>query len=414
MNSDQPDLPEMETAPAPPDAPFRLRFVYVDNFKSLVEFHLNLDAFTCLIGLNGSGKSTVIQAIDFIAQLFKGDVSGWLAQRQWKPGDLNSKLVGKSNIHVVLEVSRGTTKFIWVGSFNRTSMKCTGETLEIGKKVALAVSNGHCWFGDASKERKLAEQTKIHFEYEGSILSQLKDEVLPDRLLSLKHFLQGIASLDLLAPHLLRKKTSQSLGALGMGGERLSAFLYELSTAQRQALGKQLKEAYPHVSDLVTRSLRAGWKELGVNEHFGGKKVYTEARHINDGMLRLMAILAEVLTDAQFLLFDEIENGINPELVEFLMDTLINAKQQILVTTHSPMILNYLDDEVARKGVQYLYRTPEGFTRAVPFFEIPSMAAKLKVMGPGEAFFDTQLALLADEIATMPKPDKDDDRADPR
>lgn len=414
MNTDQPNLPEMGTAPAPPHAPFRLRLVYVDNFKSLVDFRLNLDSFTCLIGLNGSGKSTVIQAIDFIAQLFKGDVSGWLAQRQWKPGDLNSKLVGKSNIQFLFMVSRGETNLFWVGSFNRTSMRCTGEKLSIGNKLALTVSGGHYWLGEVSHEMKMSDQSKIHFEYEGSILSQLKDEVLPEPLFSLKHFLQGIASLDLLAPHLLRKKASQSSGALGMGGERLSAFLYELSAAQRQALGEQLKGVYPNMSDVVTRSLRAGWKELGISEHFGGKKVYTEARHMNDGMLRLMAILAEVLTDSQFLLFDEIENGINPELVEFLLDTLINAKQQILVTTHSPMILNYLDDEVARKGVQYLYRTPEGFTRAVPFFEIPSMAAKLKVMGPGEAFVDTQLALLAEEIAAMPKPDKDDNRADPR
>ena len=392
----------------------RLQSIDVDNFKSLVDFRLSLANFTCLIGLNGSGKSTVIQAIDFIAQCFKGDVSGWLAQRQWQPGDLNSKLLGKSNIKLGFRASQADMIFYWDGSFNRTSMRCTAEKLRFGDKSALTVSSGHLWFGEASQSTKVSESTKIPFEYEGSILSQLKDEVLPEPLLTLKYFLQGIASLDLLAPHLLRKRATQSSGALGLGGERLSAFLHELSATQRQALGRQLKEVYPHLIELVTRSLRAGWKELSVSEHFGGKKVYTEARHINDGMLRLMAILAEVLTDSQFLLFDEIENGINPELVEFLLNTLINAKQQILVTTHSPMILNYLDDEVARKGVQYLYRTAEGFTRAVPFFAIPSMAAKLKVMGPGEAFVDTQLALLGEEISAMPNSDKDDDRADPR
>nr|WP_236786664.1 hypothetical protein [Allochromatium tepidum] len=49
-----------------------------------------------------------------------------------------------------------------------------------------------------------------------------------------------------------------------------------------------------------------------------------------------------------------------------MLDVLVNAHQQILVTTHSQMILNYPDDSVARAGVQYLYKTPEGFTRAVP------------------------------------------------
>ena len=103
----------------------------------------------------------------------------------------------------------------------------------------------------------------------------------------------------------------------------------------------------------------------------------------------------------RFLLFDEIENGINPELVEFVLDALVAAEQQVLVTTHSPMILNYLDDEVARQGVVYLYKTRHGHTQAIRFFAIPSVAEKLTVMGPGEAFADTDLTALQDEIEAV-------------
>ena len=127
----------------------------------------------------------------------------------------------------------------------------------------------------------------------------------------------------------------------------------------------------------------------------------TEARHVADGILRLIAILAETETEHRFLLFDEIENGINPELVEFVLDALVSAPQQVLVTTHSPMILNYLDDEVARDGVVYLYKTRDGQTRAIRFFDIPSIAEKLTVMGPGEAFADTDLTALRDEIEAV-------------
>jgi ABC-type branched-subunit amino acid transport system ATPase component len=49
----------------------------------------------------------------------------------------------------------------------------------------------------------------------------------------------------------------------------------------------------------------------------------TEARHVNDGMLRLIAILAELQSENPFLMFDEIENGVNPELVEFVLDALV-------------------------------------------------------------------------------------------
>jgi len=213
--------------------------------------------------------------------------------------------------------------------------------------------------------------------------------------------MRRLTSLDLLSPQSLRRRTDASDGRLGLGGERLSAFLYELPAAKRQRLLEQLTECYPRLSQVFARSLRRGWKELSIAEQFGKRKLYTEATHINDGMLRLMAILAETLTESSFLLFDEIENGINPELVEFLLDSLLQAPQQVLVTTHSPMILNWLDDDAARAGVQYLYRDTVGRTRAIPFFEIPSLAEKLEVMGPGEAFVDTDLTALQDEIDAM-------------
>jgi ABC-type multidrug transport system ATPase subunit len=129
----------------------------------------------------------------------------------------------------------------------------------------------------------------------------------------------------------------------------------------------------------------------------------TQARHINDGMLRLIAILAELQSDHPFLLFDEIENGINPELVEFVLDALVTTEKQVMLTTHSPMILNYLDDDTAAQGVIYLYKTKEGHTKSIHFFSIPSLKKKLAVMGPGEAFVDTNLTQLAAEIADVTK-----------
>ena len=137
-------------------------------------------------------------------------------------------------------------------------------------------------------------------------------------------------------------------------------------------------------------------------EEYGDHILFTEARHVNDGMLRLIAILAELESEHDFLLFDEIENGINPELVAFLIQILTDARQQIMVTTHSPLILNYLDDETAQESVVYLYKTEEGATKAIKFFDIPYIKKKLEVMGPGEAFADTDLIKLAKEIKNLP------------
>ena len=108
--------------------------------------------------------------------------------------------------------------------------------------------------------------------------------------------------------------------------------------------------------------------------------------------------MAQVQTEHQFLLFDEIENGINPELAGTLVHYLLEAKQQIMVTTHNPVILNFLPDERAKESVYFLYRTPKGDTKATRFFDLPVTAQKLDVLGPGEVFLDTSLTELSEEL----------------
>jgi len=166
---------------------------------------------------------------------------------------------------------------------------------------------------------------------------------------------------------------------------------------------ENLKEFYPHLKEIQTSTLRSGWKKLVLRENFASI-LETEARHINDGMLRLLAILAQTKTAHRFLLFDEIENGINPELIEKLMQQLLAAPQQVMVTTHSPMILNYLPDEVAKEAVILLYKTRQGITRCKRYFDIPDTANKLKALGPGEVFVDTDLTSLVQQLEQAETP----------
>ena len=383
----------------------RINNIWVNNFKSLVDFDIELPKFACLIGLNGAGKSTVLQLIDFLGQQVCGDMKGWLEARQWNPSDLNSKLLMNKRV-IEFRVDLEDDGSYWKASYNPSLGHCTQETIET-PEGSLRVDGGRIKIIDPGGDKSLSE--KISYSYEGSVLSQLKDSALPYSLLAIKNYFSTINSLDLLSPEHLRKRNRASSGSLGLGGENLSAFLHEMGDARRKQLAEKLKQVYPHVSFLNVKSLQSGWKQLEVQEAYGGNvavpypPMITEARHVNDGMLRLIAMMAAISSENRFLLFDEIENGINPELVEFVLQQLVDAEQQIVTTTHSPMILNYLEDEVANEGVIYLYKTKEGFTRSIKFFGIPSLAEKLRFMGPGEAFVDTDLIGLAEEINSLPE-----------
>lgn len=370
----------------------------IHGFKSLAKFNLSgIENFTCLVGLNGAGKSSILQSLDFASHLIRGDVENWLTKRGWSISDLHSKLSSQSNIIVAFTFLLGDgERYTWIAGFNRTSLTCSSERVikHPGQQLMFQVLRGRYSVRDAPL-------TKIDFNYMGSILSSLKDEVLSPELVEIRNIMLNIRSLELLSPHLMRYSLRDAASDIGVGGEKLSPFLYSIKGEQRENLLRLLRRFYPAVIDFKVKQERAGWKKLYIIEEFNGELIETESKHVNDGLLRILAILAQTGSGKSILLFDEIENGVNPEIIESLVDVLQNTGQQVLVTTHSPMILNYLADDVAKSAVNFVYRSFDGGTRSKRLFDIPKMATKLKIMGPGEAFVDTSLSELAQECARL-------------
>ncbi|EFC91048.1 conserved hypothetical protein [Dethiosulfovibrio peptidovorans DSM 11002] len=250
--------------------------------------------------------------------------------------------------------------------------------------VLMEVKDGHYRIGAGSLRR-------IEFDYQGSILSQLKDSSLDEQpdLLELKRLIGSIKSMDLLSPPQMRER-ARSVEEVGPGGEGLSAFIDGMTDKERRELIDSLREVNPHLRDIETKSLRSGWKELKFKEKYE-EELVTEAHHMNDGTLRLATIFALLARGDRILLFDEIENGINPEVMERLVQRMVESHRQVIVTTHSPMILNYLSDEVAERSVILLYKNRDGYTKSTRFFDLPDVKKKLTLLGPGEVFLDSDL-----------------------
>jgi predicted ATPase len=397
---------------------------YIDNFKSLVDFRLppaphQLGSFTCLVGLNGAGKSTVLQAFDFVGHLANGQVATWLKQREWKAADLTSRFLKKKLIQFELDIEvPGEGRIVWNGSFNTTEMRCTAETVTVeGVEQALHIKDGQLVV--AGTDSKPSVQYPVRsMKYEGSTLSFIDVRDVHPALGVLKHMAANLRSLDLLSPQSMRRRAKEGAD-IGYGGERLGAFIHGLPAKDKAALTKALKQFYPQVTELSTTALRAGWKDLRIVEQYDSaqlipSRLESDARQMNDGLLRVLAILSQVSMQEpsdhahqpsglgqSCVLFDEIENGINPELMQKLVQLLLGAERQVIVTTHSPLVLNYLPDEVAKEAVLLLFRNSAGHTKVVRLFDLPSTKKKLTLLGPGEVFVDTHLEALPAEAMAL-------------
>lgn len=384
--------------------------VSIENFKSLVKFNLppqgnSLGWFTCLIGMNGAGKSTLLQAFDFIAHVATGNVQEWLRNREWKKSELVSNL-GKKNTVITFTVAMKTglgKSLEWNARFNTALMKCTYETIQHGAETLLKLEDGKL-----SVENENAPRTtydKVPFEFEGSVLSTLKLEGTSKGIVEVKNKLASLCSLELLSPQLMRRK-ARSAQDIGSSGEKLSPFLDQLPYDSKVDLVKKLQEFYPHLIKWNVKGYRAGWKILRMQEDYRDSGT-VEAGHINDGFLRVIAILAQAYTPHSVLLLDEIENGMNPAIVERLVDFLVGLgkkNKQVIVTTHSPLILNYLEDAVAKEAVMLLYKNDDGSTQACRYFDQPETRDKLRALGPGEVFADTDIQKMAERLATAAVP----------
>lgn len=395
---------------------------HVENFKSLVDFDLpeephQLGPFVCLVGMNGSGKTTVLQAFDFLAQLVHGRMDEWLERRGWVSYDLASRIPKKL---VYREMSRNGKvervyfaqrpsvlipfsvqfdfdgeKVEWSGRYNRNQKSCTWECVKGGdaSRPMLTHQEGSLRYLNENEDN--VEQDTTDLVFTGSILSAFN--LQHPLLKQVRSFMSGLKSLEMLTPQAMRRRSRKGED-IGYGGEKLSAFLDSLSSDAKQELLKRVQEYYPSVQALGISTARGGWKKLF------GRELHripfsVSSSHMSDGMLRVIAILAQAHSQHPVLLFDEIENGINSELVERLVSFLVGLKKQVIVTTHSPMILNYLDDELAKQSVYFLYRDSDGWTRSVRFYEIPEVGMKLEALGPGEAFVDTNLTNLTERLA---------------
>jgi AAA15 family ATPase/GTPase len=177
-----------------------IKSIKINNFKSLVGFECELNKFSCLIGLNGAGKSTILQALDFLSQLMRGDVESWLLSRQWDKSDLNSRLTSTSNITFTVIIEDTLYgEILWRASFNRKSLNCTQETVYHHDDKIFNVEDGKCNIWNYQESSIKHDSFPVVFKYSGSVLSSLIDSQLSPPLLALKNQLLQLKSLDLLA-----------------------------------------------------------------------------------------------------------------------------------------------------------------------------------------------------------------------
>lgn len=360
--------------------------IHIKNFKSFADFSIDgMGSRVYLIGLNGAGKTTFLQVLEFMSALMRGNGRDWrIGDHPVSLKDVLSAGCPRKTIELEATIQLENGEYRWEIACNAQEGIVTSEKILLDGNELLSY-----------REKFLhvhGQKSGIPLTLSGSALSAYEGNEALNRL---RRCIAGIRGIGVLNPMSIAAPGRDASGKVDIDedGRNLPVVLGRLDSEQRQEYETNLKRFYGSTHGLPEIQIRRsqyGWRRLVFTE----LKKTLEAIHLSYGALRYMVIAALKYSPAGILFIDEIENGLSQEGMQALADLLAGFHdKQLFITTHSVLFLNYLTDEQAQDGLFLLQRTPDGgSTIARRFFrDIPGQETALRHLNPGEAVSVTHL-----------------------
>jgi predicted ATPase len=347
--------------------------IQLENFKNHADTTIDLGGLTALVGPNGSGKTSVLQAIHYLARVAR-----------------ENQLKGALDLDTVRDelVRRGT---------NRLSISASG-TLENLKSDK---SEKKSWFLRISPPRdsESTQEPPVNQNFaevrwaEDRFRAEFTDKSLLPPTEARKGILATIGSARLyrLAPNQMRGMSSmrEPYGRLSRTGQNLASVLaYCMTTEQDryQQIEEMMSSVIPSITGLRSRPDDSRFELLF--DTISGKEI--KADHVSEGALMTLGVVTALTGSdesgsSQLVMLDGLETSLHPRAQRDLVHQLKKVTDQkrnaqILFTTHSP----YIVDELSPEEVCLLNTDEEGIAHAKRLSEHPDVDRALDILTTGE------------------------------
>lgn len=341
----------------------KLLSLEADRYRSLRSVRIDLRDLNLFIGTNASGKSTILDALRFLHDGVQvGDFKqpafsrGGIVHLAWKGEEAR-----QIRLTVVLEQDR--KKFEWSVELRKDGygFSVREELVELPGTLLLSSDDGRGWWlgrkedTDGKMERVSLALTPTAC----ALAAAAADASFPARAVA--EFVRRWGFFDP-NPFILRRGWSGfDSSTFDSYGRNLAERLYAIRESSSAAFG-QIVSATKSVLGLPTeielRKSRAHEDEVEDVEdrvYFvqrePGLKYPVHQVGASSGTLRMLALMTALFGEAgsNLIGIEEPENHVHPTALAAFAEHLLKASQrvQILVTTHSPLLLDFLDDPAA-------------------------------------------------------------------
>ncbi|MGD9424520.1 AAA family ATPase [Pantoea sp. NSTU24] len=305
-----------------------------------------------LVGISGSGKSTILNALYTLVQIASGSSS---------PADTWS----------VVFKDKENRKVEWSGKFSKKGEfdEDGGEKAElIEEKITI---NGASFLqkkGEAitleNKEFPIIDATKSNlyiFRNQDSlkkIYESISSLIISGALEANSGSLMAIPYIssvyeDAVKKTLLNEKQSIKdvvlINDRRLGAKERIIFSHKYDQKAFEDLVFVYTSIFPSVENILTKQIRNLASDSKHTNHRGSviqlklkDGTLVEQGHISSGMFKTLLVLADIILspDECVILMDEIENSLGLNCLQEVLNELIISNKQVILTTHHPKIIN--------------------------------------------------------------------------
>ena len=410
-----------------------LKRIKIQGFKSLADVEVNLEFLSVLIGPNASGKSNFLDALHLLSRIATSRTLREAFAPPYRGKPLESFTFGKGGVASLLEREKVSFRMevdvqlspSVIASVNQQIQAMNGtpapkknvgsplplvreKNLRYCVEVEMLPAQGILRVADESlvalttkgkrkRNRKpFIERVgeRVHLRMEGqprplcyeryleqSILSERLHPSLHPHAVAMQEELARWATFYFEPRERMRVQTPVTeVHHIGLMGENLAALLNTLQALNKQQfqyLERELEAVIPAITGIDVSVNSVGDVELNLQE---GEKLVS-SRVVSEGTLRALGLLAlrDVKGETTLVGLEEPENGIHPRRISLVAEILDNRRlmedTQFIVTTHSPLLLEFIRPEFF-----YVCRQVDGVTVIEPFItRMKSLWPKLDI-----------------------------------
>jgi predicted ATPase len=361
----------------------------ISGFKAVKDSgNISLGKLTLFIGRNGSGKSSIIEAMQWLQE---ATVDGLLAATDERFGSFDELRNRRSTeIGLSLTLAGGPLEVryeLWVGQEKGQAPSVHAERCREGRTSGTRTTIVSRNVPSSGHVRYIAGGNPIR-DSDQLALNQVKGTKArgAQRLL---RYLRGAVFLRLSPTAMAkRERLRRAKGPmLDEEGRQLAALLSEMTQKERKWVTEQVATIIRDVEgvDVVDEG---GLGYFATKERMlarGGTRVFQiPSWLLSEGTRRLTAIFALLATTPRpsLIAIEEIENGLDPWTLQFVFQALRHASDdgvQIILTTHSPFLLDHVyPDEiihVTRQTGETSYTPIEGYQEVVNYKDVVAPGA---------------------------------------